>query len=348
MIISEINYIFAEKFTQTPKKSTLMPQIVTLGNALTDVLTLLSSDQALSELRLPKGGMTLIDTNRYHALYAQIQNLQLETATGGSAANTALCLAHLGDNVAYIGKLNKNDRFGQFFLHTFEQAGVQMHCIPASEGMPSGVCTAFVSPDGERTFATYLGAAADMRAEEISETMVQGSAIVHIEGYLVQNHNLIRHAINIAHDAGARVSLDLASYNIVESEHSFFEEILPQVDIVFANEEEAAAWTHTNAEDSLDVLSSICPLVVVKLGAKGAWALRGTERCFGESQHVSNVVDTTAAGDFFAAGFLHALSHDAPLNECLHAGAYCASRVIQVVGTTLTPQMWNEIRHTLS
>ena len=326
-----------------------MPQIATLGNALVDVLTKMDSDEPLCALGLLKGGMTHISEEKYASLYKKMQELPLQEATGGSAANTALCLAHLMEpgEVKYVGKLNPADRFGQFFARSLHAAGVDINVITAGE-KSSGVCCAFVSPDGERTFATYLGAAADMQAEELSEDMFQGVRIVHVEGYLVQNHALVLRAVEMAHAAGALVSLDMASYNIVEADHAFFEHLLPQVDIVFANEEEANAWHPGTPEESLRSLASLCQIAVVKLGARGAWAQRGEEQVFGAAESIAHVVDTTAAGDFFAAGFLYALLCQRSLADCLHAGAYCASRVIQVLGTQLTPSMWQDIKTTLN
>lgn len=326
-----------------------MPQIATLGNALVDVLTKMDSDEPLCELGLPKGGMTLISEDKYASLYKKMQELPLQEATGGSAANTALCIAHLAGpgEVRYVGKLNPADRFGQFFAQSLQGAGVDLSVV-ASRDKASGVCCAFVSPDGERTFATYLGAAADMQAEDLRAEMFQGVRIMHIEGYLVQNHDLILRAVELAHAAGVLVSLDMASYNIVEADHAFFEQLLPQMDVVFANEEEANAWQAGTPEQSLASLASLCQIAVVKVGARGAWAQRGEERVFGAAECIPNVVDTTAAGDFFAAGFLYALLQERSLADCLHAGAYCASRVIQVLGTQLTPCMWQDIKNTLN
>lgn len=327
------------------KKSSFTPQIVTFGNALTDVLTQIETDAVLDQMSLPKGGMVLLTEEKYAALEGEIKNLPLKVATGGSAANTALCLAHLGARVGYIGKLNEADRFGGFFATTFREAGVQLTVVPATEGKASGVCTAFVSPDGERTFATYLGAAADLQPEELTADMFSGAQVVHIEGYLVQNHDLILRAVQLVHASGALVSLDLASFNIVAADHDFFHQLLPEVDIVFANEEEAAAWLPGTPEQALHSLAQICGLAVVKVGAKGAWAERrgGESPVFCAAEPVVHVTDTTAAGDFFAAGFLYALQKERSLADCLHAGAYCASRVIQVMGTALTPEMWAEI-----
>lgn len=333
-----------------------MPQIANLGNALADILTHLESDEPLEHLGLPRGSMNLISEEKFHELEDFLQNSPIETATGGSAANTALCLSHLSQRkegplsepicrASYISRLNPTDRYGRFFIQTLSAAGVELPVIETTD-TPSGACLAFVSPDGERTFATYLGAAAGMEAGMLRAEMMEGADIVHIEGYLVENHALMLRAIELAHQAGARVSLDMASYNVVAAHHDFFAQILPEVDIVFANEEEALAWKPGTVEEALASLASLCEVAVVKVGARGAYAQQGEEVAFCPAERVAHVVDTTAAGDFFAAGFLYALSMGRPLDRCLHDGAYCASKVIQVMGTKLTLEMWADLHIT--
>lgn len=322
-----------------------MPQIVTCGNALTDVLVKISSDEVLDKLHLAKGSMTLISEERYAKLYNEIKNNVSDMATGGSAANTALCLTHIGTPSGYIGKINPEDRIGRYFCERFQNEGVAMPPVHAQNGRPSGACVAFVSPDGERTFATFLGAACDLCGEELSLEMFAGARIVHVEGYLVQNHTLIQRVVALAHEAGALVSLDMASYNTVEAEHAFFAELLPQIDIVFANEEEAAAWLPGTPEESLASLADICGLAIVKVGARGAWAQRrGEAPVFGPAERIAQVLDTTAAGDFFAAGFLHRYHQGYSLQDCLHAGSLCAAQVIQVMGTGLTAEAWDKLK----
>lgn len=331
-----------------------MTKIVTLGNALTDVLTRIESEETLISQSLPKGSMTLVSAERFAELNRFLETHSTEIATGGSAANTALCIAHLAGlmprqqvEVAFIGKINFDDRYGLNFADTFRHAGVHLHAVP-SPNQSSGVCTAFVLPDGERTMATYLGAAASMEAEDLTPEMFEGAAIVHLEGYLVQNHDLILRAIRLAHDAGALVSLDMASYNIVEAEHDFFAtELLPQTDIVFANEEEAAAWHAGTPLESLESLAAVCRVAVVKVGAQGAWAQRGTQQVFCKAEKVENVIDTTAAGDFFAAGFLHAYAQNDDLARSLHEGSVCASHVIQVMGTAMPERAWDDVKNML-
>lgn len=326
-----------------------MPQIVTCGNALTDVLVRISSDEVLEKLHLPKGSMTLISEERYAELYNEIRNSVSDMATGGSAANTALCLTHIGTPSGYIGKINPEDHIGQYFCERFQSEGVTMPPVHACGGKPSGACVAFVSPDGERTFATFLGAACDLCGEDLTPAMFAGARIVHVEGYLVMNHALIQRVVALAHEAGALVSLDMASFNTVEEEHAFFTELLPQIDIVFANEEEAAAWLPGTPEESLASLADICGLAIVKVGARGAWAQRrGQAPVYGAAERIPHVLDTTAAGDFFAAGFLHRYLRECSLQDCLHAGSLCAAQVIQVMGTGLTAEAWDNLKEYLA
>lgn len=302
--------------------------------------------------------MNLISEEKFRQLESLLRNYPTYTATGGSAANTALCLAHLNHchsaptagqscQVGYISRLNPDDTFGRFFLQTFREAGVDLPIVETHD-TPSGGCVAFVSPDSERTFATYLGAAAGLQAGMLRKEMFEGADVVHIEGYLVENHDLMLRAIELAHQAGARVSLDMASYNVVAAHHDFFAQILPEVDIVFANKEEAAAWQRGEVEEALASLASLCEVAVVKVGPHGAWAQRGTEAVLEPAEKVDNVVDTTGAGDFFAAGFLFSLVQGRDLSRCLHDGAYCASKVIQVTGTKLAPETWSELSKTIN
>lgn len=320
-----------------------MKKILCLGNALVDILTTISNDTSLSALGLQKGGMTLIAEERYREIHAAMADMTTSVATGGSAGNTALCIAHLGGKVGYVCKMNTETKYGTYFSDTFRQSGADIRIVPSSAQMSPGVCCAFVSPDNERTFATCLGTS-DLLADNLTADMFTGADIVHIEGYLVVHHALLLRAIELAHAAGALVSLDLASYNIVREDHAFFAEHLSDIDLVFANEEEAAAWHPGTPEESLAALAAVCRTAVVKVGARGAWYQHGSERVFGPAERVVDVKDTTAAGDFFAAGFLYALAQEKSPVECLHAGAYCASRVIQVMGTALTPAMWTDVR----
>ena len=327
-----------------------MTKIVTLGNALTDVLTRIDSEKTLSALGLPKGSMTLISAERFAEFSKLMEDPSTEIATGGSAANTALCVAHLSNlypqkpvEVDFVGKMSFSDRFGQNFAATFRQAGVKLHAIEATD-MASGVCTAFVLPDGERTMATFLGAAARMEADELTPEMFAGADIVHIEGYLVQNHELIEKAIRLAKESGCLVSLDLASYNVVNENHFFLKELAKKyVDIIFANEDESFAYTHLNPEESVAKMAEQCDIAIVKVGKRGSYVQQGSQR-----YHIGAITtactDSTGAGDLYAGGFLHALSDGFDMRRCGEIGTIAAGRVVEIIGTKLSEDTWDEIR----
>lgn len=318
-----------------------MGKILGIGNALIDALYKVGNDQIIEELHLMKGGMQLIDIEQYKNFSSVVSHLPGELRTGGSAGNATLCFAKLGKNAAFIGKLGRDDKAALFSDERRRQGitPIELFC-----DLPTGVATTFITPDGQRTFATYLGAAATMTAEELRQEWFEGYDFLFIEGYLVQNHALIETAVDMAHAAGAKVCLDLASYNIIREDHEFFTHLLTKTDIVFANEEESLAMTGLAPDAALEALAQVCEIAVVKVGAKGATAMRGSEKAAVPAVKVAEVVDTTAAGDFFAGGFLAALSDGASLTEALTLGARCSSEVIQVIGTKLDEAAWTRLR----
>ena len=333
----EIIAIFAEIFFQ---KNT-MTDIFCIGNALLDALQRVEGDERLQALHLQKGAMQLIDSEKY-AKISHIMNVEnCEISTGGSGGNVALCSARLGQKAFFCGKTGEDDK-SALFRSVMCRNGVMV--APLSCSLPMGVASTFITPDGQRTFATYLGAGATLHAEELEESWFSGVRYVFVEGYLVQDHSLIERAVDLAHAAGAEVCLDLASYNIVAAEHEFFAHLLKKTDILMANEEESHAMTGLQSEESLEALAQVCPTVVVKVGAKGALGARGAERAKVPAVTVSRVVDTTAAGDFFAAGFLTALGRGTSLSDALLMGAKCSAEVIQVMGTCLCEEAWKRLR----
>ncbi len=318
-----------------------MKQIIGIGNALVDALYPVGNDHILDTLNLPKGTMQLIDQSQYAAISERMKNERRELTTGGSACNTILALAHLGAPTALIGKVS-NDDYGRFFADHFRNLGVTPYLI--NSDLPSGVATTFITPDGQRTFATFLGAAATLNAEEIQQEWMESYSYIYIEGYLVQNHSLIEHTVKAAHNAGLLVCLDLASFNIVEADRDFFAQLLANTDIVFANEDEARAFTGKEPREALDILAQICPVAVVKVGKEGAMAKQGDLVGKVPAGDAPKAIDTTAAGDYFAAGFLYAHAKGRTLQECLSAGTVLANEIIQVVGTRLEDDTWQKIK----
>ena len=319
-----------------------MEKIIGIGNALVDVLVRLKEDALLERMGLPKGSMTLIDEVRQQELLACIEGLPIEQATGGSAGNTILALARLGSKTGFVGKVGR-DALGRFYADNCREVGIDA-CMQECD-LPTGVANTFITPDGERTFGTLLGAAATLQASDITAQLFEGVSMAHVEGYLVQNHELMEAICQTAMEQSVQLSLDLASYNVVAADLPFFRHLVQDyIDVVFANEEEAAAFT--GKQDPLEALREIAAfkcLAVVKLGGKGASAKLGEEEVVVEARRMP-VVDTTAAGDFFAGGFLYALNKGASLKECLDCGTLLAGHVIGVVGTRLPEETWKIIK----
>lgn len=311
-----------------------------MGNALVDVLALIENDSLLSDLELPKGSMQLIDVVKKEALDKAIENKEKFLASGGSASNTITGIAKLGIETGFIGRVGK-DFYGDHYKKDIEKYNIKSKLIVTDE--PSGVATAFVSPDGQRTFGTFLGAAAGLTADDLTEEAFIGYDFFYIEGYLVQNLDLIRKAVSLAKKCGAKVVLDMASYNVVEATKDFLKEIIPQyVDIVFANEDEAKAFCGLEPEGALDEIALMVDIAVVKVGEKGSWIKRGQEKVFVPANKVK-CIDTTGAGDLYAAGFLYGLINNKSLKECGEIGTILAGNVIQVMGPKISDEGWADI-----
>ncbi len=323
-----------------------MKRIIGIGNALVDALVTLADDGLLRQFGLPKGGMTLIGEEEQRNIQACFATLDIQRATGGSAGNTMLALANLGVTPGFIGAVG-NDATGEFFTTNCAERGITPYLTQLPQ--QSGIAYTFISPDGERTFATYLGAAAAMGPECLTAAMLEGYDYLYVEGYLVQNHALILRAVELAREMGLKVCLDLASYNIVAGDHEFFTHLVTEyVDIVFANEEEARAFAATDPTTALSHLHSLCEVAVVKLGAAGSTIMRGNEKAFAPAMEVNKVIDTTAAGDFYAAGVMYGLMNDYTLPQCAKIGTLLSGHVIQTVGTRLPEEVWNQIKSDIS
>lgn len=319
-----------------------MKRVLGFGNALVDVLARVDDDRKLDALQLPKGSMQLIDAERYRYISDQLAKMETTRATGGSACNTILALGRLGMSPGVVGKIGNDDN-GRFFEESCHRNGIWPNLLRSEKA--TGVASTFISPDGQRTFGTYLGAAAEMCAEEIDEALLEAYDYVYIEGYLVQNHDLLRRIVAAAKAKATPICLDLASYNIVADEIAFFTELLPNVDILFANQQEAETFTgESDPEAALLKLGDICRTVVVKTGGAGAKAKRDAEVVNVAARPVQQVLDTTGAGDFFAAGFLYGLSNGCELAECVYKGTVLAAYVIGVAGTHLPEETWDAIR----
>lgn len=318
-----------------------MKKVLGMGNALTDILLQMDNDEILFSLNLMKGGMQLVDEHRSAEITRAAQRYSPIMATGGSASNTINGITKLGGIAGYIGKIGK-DEVGNFFRNDSLANGVTPYL--SESRTPSGRCTVLITPDSERTLCTFLGAAAELKAEDLLPEMFAGYEIFHIEGYLVQSHDLIRTAVKMAKEEGLLVSLDLASYNVVESNLNFLREMIADyVDIVFANEEEARAFTGKEPEEALNEIASFCNIAVVKIGKEGSLVRSGGETIVIQPFSAC-AVDTTGAGDLYASGFLYGMSHNFSLDICGKIGSLVSAKVVEVVGAKMPDEVWTEIR----
>ncbi len=318
-----------------------MKGFIGIGNALIDALYPVANDDILNELNFSKGSMQLVDQEQYQALRNRMKGEPQQKTTGGSACNTILALAHLNAPTALIGKVSADEN-GAFFSKEFSAKGVVTHLSDSI--LPTGVASTFITPDGQRTFGTYLGAAAELTPQDINKEWLTPYSYLYIEGYLVQNHELTEHIVKTAHEMGLSVCLDMASYNVVEAEKVFFAQLLPQIDILFANEDEAHAFTNKSPQESLTEFAQICNTAIVKMGKKGAMACCKGEVATVPAGNAKTVKDTTAAGDYFAAGFLYAHAQNKPLHEALRMGTLLANEIVQVIGTSLSSETWVRIK----
>ena len=319
-----------------------MKRVIGIGNALTDMLVNLKSDSVLGRFQLKKGSMSLVDTKLQTEISKSVAGLPYSLSLGGSAGNTIRAMARLGASVGFIGKVG-HDKTGDFFEQALENLGVEPIIFRGEER--SGKCVSLISPDGERTMVTHLGAALEMKAEEIQSTVFDGYDCLYVEGYLVQDHELIRGAMRPAKACGLKIAIDLASFNVVEENLEFLQELVRDyVDILFANEDEARAFTgEAEPLNALNAISESCELVVVKIGMKGALIKRHEEVVHVGIMAAAKRVDTTGAGDFYAAGFLAGLCEGLNLRQCGTIGAITAGKVIEVVGTTFGEEAWQDI-----
>jgi sugar/nucleoside kinase (ribokinase family) len=318
--------------------------VVTVGSAIVDVLA--HCDDALVAAHgLAKGTMTLVDHNRSAAIYDSMP-AGIEVS-GGSAANTAAGVASLGGAVAFVGKV-RDDALGEIFTHDLRSTGVVYTTPPGTSGPPTARSLILVTPDAERTMNTYLGVAGELNAGDVDEALVASARITYVEGYLVglpSAEGALAAATAAAHRAGRRVALTLSDPSWVTFQRDAFTALLPGVDILLGNEAEALEITgEPDLEAALAALhkfwgGSAPPdlpagrfIVALTRGAAGAVASDGKETVSVPAEPVPAVVDTTGAGDLFAAGFLLGLARERPLTDCLRLGALAAAEVISHIG----------------
>ena len=318
-----------------------MTKVLGMGNALVDVMTRLNDDKILKEFNLPKGSMQLVSKEFSNRLLASTLGLQKIESSGGSAANTIHGLAHLGIETGFVGKIGK-DNLGKFFEKDMEQSGITPMLFHDLE--ETGRSIALISPDSERTFATFLGAAVDLQEEDVNSELFEGYEFFHIEGYLVQNQQLITKALRLAKSNGLTTSIDMASYNVVSENKTFLSQLVEEyVDIVFANEQEAEAFTGKKPKDALKIIATLCQIAVVKTGIKGSLIRQGNQEVQTGIVDV-NSIDSTGAGDLYGSGFLYGLSKGLSISRCAEIGALCGGHITEVIGAKLDKERWDIIK----
>lgn len=318
-----------------------MKKVLGFGNALVDILITPVSENMLTLLELPKGSMTLIDEKQVDIITKNTSLLTKKMMTGGSAANTINGLSNLGVETALIAKIG-DDEVGDFFKNDLLSNNIVPYLGTSST--PAGRSYVLITKDSERTFGTFLGASIELTASDVLDDWFTGYHYFYVEGYLVQNHALIEAGMKKAKAAGLKVVLDLASYNVVDDNLEFLKHLVKTyVDIVFANEEEAKSYAQLEPVEALLYLSREVETAIVKIGAQGAHLKSAQEQVHVNANAVSPV-DTTGAGDLYAAGVLYGLINDLTLKQSGEIGAILAGHVIEDFGAKMTSSTWDTIR----
>lgn len=320
-----------------PSPKTPSIDILCIGNAIVDIIAR-CDDKFLDDNDIIKGAMNLIDAERAETLYERM-GPAIE-ASGGSACNTAAGAAGFGAKTALFAKIS-NDQLGDIFTHDIRAIGTQFESVPLDGTPPTARSMVFVTPDAERTFNTYLGACVEIGPEDIDSQVVADSKVTYFEGYLwdpPRAKDAIRLASKIAHENGRLMAGSLSDSFCVDRHRAEFLDLIKTgtVDIIFANEDEAKSLYETDDFDvAIENLRRDCKLATVTRGPKGSVVIKDDETIIVNGHHVDNIVDTSGAGDLYAAGFLYGFTHDHDLETCAKLGNFIASKVIQYIGPRL-------------
>ncbi|MDJ0767721.1 MAG: adenosine kinase [Ilumatobacter sp.] len=304
-----------------------------IGNALVDVIAH-ASDEFLDEHGLTKGWMDLIDTERAVSLYKALGSAV--EMSGGSAANTMCGVASFGGSAAYVGKVT-DDELGAAFGHDLLAVGVQFRPGDDQNDVPTGRSIIVVTPDAERTMNTFLGASSLLGISDCDDETIADSKVLYMEGYLYDRDEAkaaFRHASKVAHEAGRMVSLTLSDSFCVDRHRDDFRSLVTdEVDLLFGNDAELIALYETETfDDAVAELRQHCEFAAITVGANGSIIITDHDLIEIPAVPVRRVIDTTGAGDLYAAGFLHGLTTGRPLDECGRLGSIAAAEVISHVG----------------
>ena len=307
--------------------------VVGIGNAIVDVLAKVG-EGFLTERDLSKGDMTLVDAQAAGKIYADI--MPEREVSGGSAANTVAGLASLGSNPAFIGKVH-DDELGQEFSRSIGGAGVDFFTTPLNQGPLTGRSIVLVTPDAERSMFTYLGASTMLSAEDIDEEIIKSTKIVYLEGYLWDSEKAreaMKKACELAHKHEKKVAFSLSDKSCIDRHRQEFLDLIVQyVDILFGNEEEIKSlYQEEDFYKTLDLVKTQVETAAITRNAKGSVVVNGRTKTFVEAEKVDTVVDTTGAGDLYAAGFLYGYTQGRALGTCALIGGIAAAEIISHYG----------------
>ncbi len=319
-------------------------QVAGVGSALIDIL-IHEDDAFVERVGAVKGGMAYVEKSVIDEVVASASHDPI-VVPGGSACNTMVGIGRLGGQARFVGKCG-NDGLGRLFRDDLQKQQIDPNLFESA--LPTGRVLSIITPDAQRSMLTYLGASAETQPAEMTPACFADAAIVHIEGYMLFNRELFTAIIASAREAGALISLDLASFNVVEDAKDVLPGMIEQyVDILLANEDEAFAFTGRRDETvALEQLSRHVDIAVLKIGARGSLvAHEGVQvriSPFGDGK----AVDTTGAGDLWASGFLFGLMNQWPLERCGDLGSICGHAVCQVVGANIPDEQWKTIRRSV-
>ena len=308
--------------------------VIGIGHILVDMLVR-AEESLLTELKLKKGHFTLVDEQRMQEISRHIQGLTAEMAAGGSVPNTIAGIAYLGGSAGFVGKVG-DDAFGEFLREGCIAQG--MHHRMPKMGRLTGRAIGFITPDSERTFATHLGASCHITKGDIVEEDIRDSKVLHLSGYELESRELREtciHAMDIAQRHKVRISIDLADPGVIGRNKADLDGIVRKyADIVFLNEEEAAAFTGLPAEQAVVALGEYAEIAVLKRGKEGS-LINDHGAIIMIAGVQANAVDTTGAGDMYAAAILYGITHDMPLEEAGNLASRMAAKVVEQVGARL-------------
>jgi len=308
-------------------------EILGIGSALVDI-TIQVDDSFLESEDLPKGGMTLVDAQRSKELLDKLSLEPREFSPGGATANVMASFAHCGGKAGFIGKIGA-DEMGEYFTKETEKAGVTFLKLVSQE-TPTGTGLTLVTPDGQRTFATHLGASVELSPAELPADFINHAPVVHVEAYLIFNRDLIDHILDTAKANGQKVSMDLSSFGVVQENLEYLKKIADShLDIIFANEDECLAFTGLSPRESLDIIAEVCDIAIVKEGGAGSHIARGDEKISLAANEVC-VMDTNGAGDAYAGGVLYGLCRGLHIESCGHIGTHAGGLAVSQRGARLT------------